>query len=359
LDAPNTAKDSDRRKCNGLDVGVTGMQGWRLEMEDAHIAEEIGSRKDHVFLAVFDGHGGAGAAIYAEHHMVGTLEKTEQWKQYLAGDAQDIALLGEALKVAFVQLDQDIKKHQEQSGGQDTSGCTSVTAVITPRYIICANAGDSRCCLGENGRAEPMSIDHKPYDDEERRRIEEAGGTVQWKRVDGDLAVSRALGDFQYKNRPDLPADKQKVSCVPEIRVWERKPTDEVLLLACDGLWDVMSNEEAIEELRAIFQSGESNAMLVAEEMIDVALEKGAFLLSPLFFRSLLHFFFLSPPLPVLSLSLSLFLSLSLSFFRLTRQHQRGGGHPPRRLLCVLRRGRGRPPGQARGKQVGAGKPGV
>jgi protein phosphatase 1B len=99
---------------------------------------------------------------------------------------------------------------------------------------------------------------------------------VQWKRVDGDLAVSRALGDFQYKNRPDLPADKQKVSCLPEIRVWERKLTDEVLLLACDGLWDVMSNDEAIEEVRSIFQSGERNAMLVAEEMIDVALEKGS-----------------------------------------------------------------------------------
>lgn len=331
MDAPNTAKDSDRRSCNGLDVGVTGMQGWRLEMEDAHIAEEIGSRKDHVFLAVFDGHGGAGAAIYAEHHMVPTLEKTEQWKQYLAGDAQDITLLGEALKVAFVQLDQDIKKHQEQSGGQDTSGCTSVTAIITPKYIICANAGDSRCCLGENGRAEPMSIDHKPYDDEERRRIEEAGGTVQWKRVDGDLAVSRALGDFQYKNRPDLPADKQKVSCLPEIRVWERKLTDDVLLLACDGLWDVMSNDEAIEEVRSIFQSGERNAMLVAEEMIDVALEKGSFLLSSLSFASSFccplitpHPSFLHPP-----------------SHRLARQHKRGGGSPTRRLTRVVGRGRG------------------
>ena len=120
-----------------------------------------------------------------------------------------------------------------------------------------------------------MSNDHKPYDPEEKARIEDAGGTVQWKRVDGDLAVSRALGDFQYKCRPDLPPEKQKVSCEPDIKIWDRQTSDEVLLLACDGLWDVLSNQEAIDAVRSIFQTGEKNSVLVAEEMIDLALEKG------------------------------------------------------------------------------------
>ena len=283
LDAPRTDKDSERKSCNGLDIGVTGMQGWRLEMEDAHIAQEMPSRPDHVFVAVFDGHGGSGAALYAEQHMVPTLERSGEWRQYLDGGATDLALLGNALKRAFIVIDEQMRKHQDstaQGGGAgdaaaDTSGCTSVTAVITPTHIICANAGDSRCCLGLNGTFEPMSYDHKPYDPEERARIEEAGGTVQWKRVDGDLAVSRALGDFQYKLRKDLPPEKQKVSCEPDIKVHERQSGDEVLLLACDGLWDVMSNQEAIDAVRAIFAAGESSALLVAEEMIDLALEKG------------------------------------------------------------------------------------
>ena len=257
------------------------MQGWRLEMEDAHIAQEISSRTDHVFVAVFDGHGGSGAALYAEQHMIPTLERTAEWGSYVEGGATDITLLGSALKRAFVLIDEQMRRQQDSTMGQDgadTSGCTSVTAVITPTHIICANAGDSRCCLGTNGTFEPMSNDHKPYDPEEKARIEEAGGTVQWKRVDGDLAVSRALGDFQYKGRTDLPPEKQKVSCEPDIKVWPRQATDEVLLLACDGLWDVLSNQEAIDAVRAIFQSGENNSVLVAEEMIDMALEKGWFI---------------------------------------------------------------------------------
>jgi serine/threonine protein phosphatase PrpC len=99
----------------------------------------------------------------------------------------------------------------------DTSGCTSVTAIITPKYIICANAGDSRCVLGTGGTARPMSEDHKPHSVEEKRRIESAGGFVQWNRVDGDLAVSRALGDFTYKHRPDLHPKDQKVFFFPAL----------------------------------------------------------------------------------------------------------------------------------------------
>ena len=259
-------------------------------MEDAHIAQEIASRPDHVFVAVFDGHGGSGAALYAEHNMVPTLESTDEWKSYITGGATDISLLGNALKRTFIAIDEQMKRQQDSTIGQDsadTSGCTSVTAVITPTHIICANAGDSRCCLGTNGTFEPMSNDHKPYDPEEKARIEDAGGTVQWKRVDGDLAVSRALGDFQYKCRSDLPPEKQKVSCEPDIKIWDRQTSDEVLLLACDGLWDVLSNQEAIDAVRSIFQTGEKNSVLVAEEMIDLALEKGQLLFSYKYFESL------------------------------------------------------------------------
>lgn len=64
-------------------------------------------------------------------------------------------------------------------------------------------------------------------------------------RVDGDLAVARAFGDFTYKQREDLPPEAQEVSCEPEIRIRERKETDRVLVLACDGVWDVWSDLDA------------------------------------------------------------------------------------------------------------------
>jgi serine/threonine protein phosphatase PrpC len=212
LDAPRTEKDSHSYiSRNGLQVGASGMQGWRLEMEDAHVLIDIPSRPDHLFLAVFDGHAGSGGAIYASRNIVSVLEGTSQWEQYLKSGATDAALLGQALTQAFIVIDANMRIHQGETFGQDTSGCTAVSAIVAPNFIICANAGDSRCVLGTNGEAKPLSDDHKPYNDTERRRVEAAGGFVQYNRVDGDLAVSRALGDFGYKNRPDLPAEEQKV----------------------------------------------------------------------------------------------------------------------------------------------------
>jgi serine/threonine protein phosphatase PrpC len=106
--------------------------------------------------------------------------------------------------------------------------------------LIVANVGDSRCILvkkSQNGgppEAVEMSFDHKPYLDTEMRRITNAGGTVTMRRVNGDLAVSRALGDFVYKHRRDLKAEEQQVSAEPEIIARERSADDQFLVLACD-----------------------------------------------------------------------------------------------------------------------------
>ena len=104
------------------------------------------------------------------------------------------------------------------------------------------------------------------------------------KRIDGDLAVSRAFGDFDYKRRKDLDARHQKVTCLPDIRVLQRSSStssnteaneDMMLILACDGLWDVMTSSEAVETDNEIFLSGEDKIALVVEEMLDLALNKG------------------------------------------------------------------------------------
>lgn len=101
----------------------------------------------------------------------------------------------------------------------------------------------------------PLSVDQKPmnvgvlcHDDtqpQEKERIVQAGGIVFNGRVDGDLAVARAFGDFTYKQREDLPPEAQEVSCEPEIRIRERKETDRMLVLACDGVWDVWRDLDA------------------------------------------------------------------------------------------------------------------
>jgi serine/threonine protein phosphatase PrpC len=195
---------------DGLEIGSAEMQGWRLEMEDAHITMSMTSKPDHTFVAVFDGHGGSTSAVYAAANMMNIIEDNSFWKQYINGGASDVDLLGRALSLAFFDTDAALRT-EIYSDGRNVSGCTCVSAIITPSHIVCGNAGDSRCVIGTNKMTKGMSKDHKPTDELEQTRIYRAGGKVHAGRVDGDLAVSRAFGDFRFKNRLDLAPNQQKV----------------------------------------------------------------------------------------------------------------------------------------------------
>ena len=115
---------------------------------------------------------------------------------------------------------------------------------------MCANTGDSRAVLARGGQAVTLSNDHKPYLPGEKERIEKAGGQVKFNRVNGDLAVSRALGDFVYKRCESVAFKEQAVTAFPEIIVEEREESDQFIVLACDGIWDVMSSQEVVEKVR-------------------------------------------------------------------------------------------------------------
>lgn len=95
-----------------------------------------------------------------------------------------------------------------------------------------------------------MSEDHKPSLTEENARIERAGGFVLMDRVMGELAMSRAMGDYQYKRTEGLGPGEQMVSCVPDVCVHRRDPSDDLLILACDGVWDVMSSADSVSYLQ-------------------------------------------------------------------------------------------------------------
>merc|ERR1719213_192775 len=124
-------------------------------------------------------------------------------------------------------------------------GSTAVVALMEfdpddrrPRRVTVANCGDSRASICRNGVAVQLSEDQKPEVATERERIENAGGHVAKVgpcfRVDGwGLNLSRALGDFHYKARDDLPSEAQKVSCMPEIMTWDVTDDDHFLFLGC------------------------------------------------------------------------------------------------------------------------------
>lgn len=93
-----------------------------------------------------------------------------------------------------------MRKMPVVANGEDKSGSTAVCTLISPTHFYIANCGDSRAVLCRNGEPAVSTMDHKPTVAAEKKRIQEAGGSVMIHRVNGSLAVSRALGDFEYKS---------------------------------------------------------------------------------------------------------------------------------------------------------------
>jgi protein phosphatase 2C family protein 2/3 len=100
--------------------------------------------------------------------------------------------------------------------------------------------------VSEKGKAVAMSEDHKPDCPDEKRRIERAGGFVEDNRVKGVLNLSRCLGDLEYKLDPTLKPNDQMLTATPDIRYHKISPDTDFLILACDGIWDCLTNQEAV-----------------------------------------------------------------------------------------------------------------
>lgn len=135
------------------------------------------------------------------------------------------------------------KNKDKSTGDSDGSeeivaGCTANVIIIKDNVIFCANAGDSRCCVGNNGSLVKLSKDHKPDDEGEHKRITEAGGYVADGRVNSNLNLSRALGDLEYKKDKKRGVDKQLIIAVPDIKSRKLVEKDEFIIIGCDGIWE-------------------------------------------------------------------------------------------------------------------------
>jgi len=113
-----------------------------------------------------------------------------------------------------------------------------------------ANAGDSRVVLSVKGEVKPLSFDHKPANESERKRILAAGGYIEFGRVNGNLALARALGDFDFKKNHSLTPDKQIITSNPDVTVHDITEDDEFFVLACDGIWDCLNSQHVVDFVR-------------------------------------------------------------------------------------------------------------
>ena len=240
---------------------------------------------DTSLFAVFDGHRGHDVSLYASNNFMRVLSCQPTFIQYAKtylktrgegeGETECLELLTKALREAFLGIDQELRDNKEAEQSQclslntgfrksifstesNDAGSTALVIIVNPKWIVCANAGDSRAVLGRNKEEIiALSNDHKPNNDNEKKRIFLAGGQVRWGRVDGDLSVSRGFGDFAYKNRSMLPS-QQKITAVPEICVVRRDDAiDQFIFMGCDGIFDVLNNRECGEMIRSIFLDGE------------------------------------------------------------------------------------------------------
>ncbi|KAI9512404.1 phosphatase 2C-like domain-containing protein [Russula earlei] len=240
-----TEKHTETGKNARFAYGISEMQGWRLTMEDSHaislnLDELEEDELSNTFFAVYDGHGGGSVARFAGQNVHRRLIQEDSYQQ------QNYE---EAMRRAFLGTDEDMLA--DRAYIRDPSGCTAVTALVTnDNKIFVANAGDSRVVLSVKGEAKPLSFDHKPANESERKRILAAGGYIEFGRVNGNLALARALGDFEFKKNYSLTPDKQIITSDPDITVHDMTYDDEFLVLACDGIWDCLNSQHVVDFVR-------------------------------------------------------------------------------------------------------------
>ena len=247
----------------------------RSNMEDVHVVLQPGDAgwdsDEYALTAVYDGHGGRDIVDYLERNF------SKNVAQELNYDGDD-APISTRLERAFLLTDIQSRKANLMTSGATVVMCLVKRASAEPGAqvtIHAANCGDARavlsCTVDENGaacasRATRLTFDHRADDDGEKLRIEAAGGFVHAKRVLGILAVARSLGDHGLK---EYVIAKPYVS-----ETTLTKAEGQFVIVACDGLWDVMKDQEAVDMVREIAATDPKDS--VAEVLVQEAVKRGS-----------------------------------------------------------------------------------
>lgn len=227
--------------------------GGRDSMDDEHI--QIDDLSVHLgslfkwpvpsaFYAVFDGHGGPEAAAYIKKNAMKLFFEDAELPEAYDIDELFLQELENSHKKAFLLADLALADEQSVGGG---CGTTALTALVLGSHLLVANAGDCRAVLCRKGIAVDMSQDHRPSYLPERLRVEKLGGYIDDGYLNGNLAVTRALGDWEMK----FPlGSASPLTAEPDVQQLVLTKDDEFLIIGCDGIWDVMSSQYAVSFVR-------------------------------------------------------------------------------------------------------------
>ncbi|KAH7537577.1 hypothetical protein FEM48_Zijuj03G0107700 [Ziziphus jujuba var. spinosa] len=239
-------------------------KGRKGAMEDRYSAfVDFHTDSIQAFFGVFDGHGGPMAAEFAAKNLHENIK--DQLMMMTSGESEK-KNIEEAVKNGYLMTDKNFLK-EGISGGT-----CCLTALIQDHSLVISNAGDCRAVMSRRGVAEALTSDHRPSRKDEKDRIQTLGGYVDccrgvW-RVQGSLAVTRGIGDGNLK---------QWVIAEPETKVLKIKPDCEFLILGSDGLWDKVSNQEAVDAARPLFMDVDKSDVLSAcKQLVDLSIKRGS-----------------------------------------------------------------------------------
>ncbi|XP_025893249.1 protein phosphatase 1F [Nothoprocta perdicaria] len=246
-------------------VSIHAIRNARRKMEDRHVLLPefnqlfgLSDDVDRAYFAVFDGHGGVDAANYSATHLHVNVGLHEEIVKNPA----------EALKCSFQKTDEMFlfKAKRERL----RSGTTGVSALIVGNKLHIAWLGDSQVMLVRQGKAVTLMEPHKPEREDEKARIEALGGCVTYMdcwRVNGTLAVSRAIGDLYQK--PYVSGDADGDS-------FELSGSEDYLLLACDGFFDAIKPYEVVDLVLDHLMQTNGVGVKAAERLVAAAKENGS-----------------------------------------------------------------------------------
>ena len=245
-------------------------------MEDAKLTN-LGLDDGAMIFGVFDGHGGKEVAEFVSRHFCLELlnNRAYQDRNYEQALKETFLRMDDLLRTPdglkeVIRIAKDLPDNYpvQADPSMMMAGCTSVVALVIRNTLYVANAGDSRCILCRDGRAIELSEDHKPALPRERDRIIKAGGSVEDGRVMGNINLSRSIGDMEYKKNPSLPPEEQMITAFPDLLTHSISQRSDYLILACDGIWDILTCQECVDMVYACARQNKSLSETV-ETILD------------------------------------------------------------------------------------------
>jgi len=231
---------------------------FRRAMEDEHVIVSLFGGENCSYFAIYDGHGGTKVCEYLRDHLHENI-----LKELKSFGNLEIAPVKEVLEKVYLETDDEIKN---QFGQGEISGSTAVSVILVKkngnRVLYTANCGDARAVLARNKKPIRLTKDHKASDPEEQQRIiQKFEGVIYHNKVAGSLAVTRAFGDLELKSM---------VKADPYLNEIILTPLDTHLVIACDGLWDVATDDVVVN----LLEDGLSGKEL-SEKLLKYAITEG------------------------------------------------------------------------------------